>query len=544
VTTLDAKPKTDPGVPPQPRALRARRADKRGNARTGGAQTAPIQQSREERVGPARTAPSPEQSVSGVTRPNHRTKQSRVFVLDKHKEPLMPCHPARARALLAKGRARVHRLHPFTIRLVDRTAGTSALQPVRLKFDPGTTTSGIAIVREADDAQHVLHLAELSHRGKAVRKHMSQRANYRRRRRSANLRYRQPRFDNRTRPAGWLPPSLTSRRDNLISWTTRYRSLCPITGLSVESVRFDPQALETPEISGIEYQQGELAGYEVREYLLEKWGRKCAYCDRANLPLQVEHIQARASGGSDRVSNLCLACARCNQRKGSRDIRDFLKRDPERLRRILAAAKKPLSAAAAVNATRTSLVRQLRLTGLPVETSSGGRTKWNRCRLGIPKSHALDAACTGTVGTLLDWHLQVLAIKATGRGSYQRSRVDGDGFPRSSLPRTKRLCGFQTGELVRAIVTTGKKIGRYTGRVAVRSSGNFNIQVPGRTVEGIAHRFCRVLARTDATPTHPSPRALRPRSSRPSRARFPRGVIDEEWCGHGRLREARLSRRW
>ena len=96
-----------------------------------------------------------------------------MFVLDKHKKPLMPCHPARARELLAKGRARVHRLHPFTIRLVDRTVGTSALQPVRLKFDPGATTSGIAIVREADDAQHVLHLAELSHRGKAVRKHMT-----------------------------------------------------------------------------------------------------------------------------------------------------------------------------------------------------------------------------------------------------------------------------------------------------------------------------------------------------------------------------------
>jgi hypothetical protein len=167
---------------------------------------------------------------------------------------------------------------------------------------------------------------------------------------------------------------------------------------------------------------GELAGYEVREYLLEKWGRTCAYCDRANLPLQVEHIQARASGGSDRLSNLCLACERCNQRKGSKDeIRDFLKRDPERLKRILATAKKPLSAAAAVNATRTSLVRQLRLTGLPVETSGGGRTKWNRSRLTIPKSHALDAACTGTVGTLLDWTMQVLAIKATGRGSYQRT---------------------------------------------------------------------------------------------------------------------------
>ena len=36
---------------------------------------------------------------------------SRVFVLDRRGTPLMPCHPARARKLLAKGRA-VVRLHP------------------------------------------------------------------------------------------------------------------------------------------------------------------------------------------------------------------------------------------------------------------------------------------------------------------------------------------------------------------------------------------------------------------------------------------------
>jgi 5-methylcytosine-specific restriction endonuclease McrA len=426
-----------------------------------------------------------------------KQSQSRVFVLDRRQNPLMPCHPSRARELLGKGRARVHRLHPFTIRLVDRTIENSTRQPVRLKFDPGAVTSGIAIVREEGDTQHVLHLAELQHRGKTVRKHMIQRANYRRRRRSANLRYRPPRFDNRTRPDGWLPPSLNSRCDNLVSWTTRYRHLAPISGLSVESVRFDMQALENPGISGIEYQQGELAGYEVREYLLEKWGRRCAYCDRDDIPFQVEHIQARAKGGSSRVSNLCLACGKCNQRKSSKEIHDFLKRDPKRLKRILATARRPLSAAAAVNATRNGLVRQLRLTGLPVETSSGGRTKWNRSRLEIPKTHALDAACTGAVGRVLNWNMRTLTIKATGRGSYQRTRVTSDGFPRAYLPRTKTLHGFQTGDLVRAVVTKGRKAGQYTGRVAVRSTGSFNIQMPSLTVEGIAHRFCRILARTD-----------------------------------------------
>jgi 5-methylcytosine-specific restriction endonuclease McrA len=82
-----------------------------------------------------------------------------------------------------------------------------------------------------------------------------------------------------------------------------------------ELVRFHLQQLENPEFSGIEYQQGELPGYEVREYLLNKWERKCADCGVENIALQVEHIYPRAKGGSNRISNLCLACHSCNQKK-------------------------------------------------------------------------------------------------------------------------------------------------------------------------------------------------------------------------------------
>jgi hypothetical protein len=70
-----------------------------------------------------------------------------VFVLDQHKEPLMPCSERRARLLLRRQRAVVHRLVPFTIRLKDRTCATSAVQPVVLKLDPGSKTTGVALVR-------------------------------------------------------------------------------------------------------------------------------------------------------------------------------------------------------------------------------------------------------------------------------------------------------------------------------------------------------------------------------------------------------------
>lgn len=420
-----------------------------------------------------------------------------VYVLDKTGKPLMPCSEKRARLLLERGRARVHRLAPLVIRLVDRRLADSAVQPLTLKLDPGSRFTGMALVRKRRKRVSVLSLLELVHRGAAIRKALEQRAGFRRRRRSQNLRHRAPRFNNRTRPAGWLAPSLRHRLDTTLSWVARIRRWAPITALAVERVKFDLQAMQSPEISGLEYQQGELAGYTVREYLLEKWGRCCAYCAAENTPLEVEHIQARSNGGSDRVSNLTLACHPCNQRKGNQPVELFLKGKPELLARIKAKAKVPLRDAAAVNATRNTLFQALLATGLPVATGTGAQTKYNRRRLGIPKTHALDAVCVGEVDTVTGWQRPTLSIKATGRGEYQRTRLSKHGFPRGYLTREKRHFGFQTGDQIIATVPSGKKAGVHKGRVAVRKSGSFNVQMLSTVIQGIHHRHCRIIQRAD-----------------------------------------------
>jgi len=419
----------------------------------------------------------------------------------------MPCSEKRARLLLERGRARVHRLVPFTIRLIDREQENCALQPVRLKLDPGSKVTGVALVRESQEVDgdtgevqrsaHVLFLAELVHRGHAIRDALTQRRAFRRRRRCANLRYRQPRFDNRTRRNGWLAPSLQHRVDTIMAWVRRLSRWAPVSALSTMLHRFDTQKLQSPEISGVEYQRGELFGYEVREYLLEKWGRKCAYCDAENVPLTIDHIHPKSRGGSDRVSNLALACFPCNQEKGNRDVAEFLAHDPKRLARIEAQRKAPLQDAAAVNSTRWALFHRLNATSLPVEVGTGGRTKWNRHRLHIPKAHALDAACVGEVRSVANWWIPTLKIQCTGRGSYQRTRLTKHGFPRGYLTRSKSAFGFQTGDLVRAVVTTGKRVGTYLGRLAIRASGSFNIQAATGLVQGIHHRFCTLLQRAD-----------------------------------------------
>lgn len=420
-----------------------------------------------------------------------------VYVLDRAGKPLMPCSEKRARLLLARGRARVHRLAPLVIRLVDRRLADSAVQPLTLKLDPGSRFTGLALVRQREQRLSVLSLLELIHRGAAIRKALEQRAAFRRRRRGQNLRHRAPRFANRTRLQGWLAPSLRHRLDTTLSWVQRLRRWTPITDLAVERVKFDLQKMQNPKISGIEYQQGALQGYEVREYLLEKWGRCCAYCAAENVPLEIEHIDARSNGGSDRVSNLTLACRPCNQRKANLSVKAFLKGKPELLAGIKARAKAPLRDAAAVNTTRNALFAALLHTGLPVATGTGAQTKFNRRRLGIPKTHALDAVCVGDVKAISGWQRPTLTLKATGRGEYQRTRLSGHGFPRGYLTRQKRHFGFQTGDQVKAQVPAGKKAGAHKGRVAVRQTGSFNIQTPAGVVQGIHHRHCILIQRAD-----------------------------------------------
>lgn len=419
-----------------------------------------------------------------------------VFVVDTNKQPLNPIHPGHARLLLKAGKAVVLKRYPFTL-ILKASVQQPQIQPLRLKLDPGSRTTGIAIVN--DQSGQVLFAAELSHRGDAIKKALDSRRAVRRNRRARHTRYRKPRFDQRRCAKGWLAPSLRSRVCHIETWMKRLRTVCPVTAISMELVRFDTQAMETPDIQGCEYQQGTLAGYELREYLLEKWDRTCCYCGKKDIPLQVEHIEARANGGSNRVSNLCLACESCNLAKGTQDIRVFLAKKPEWLKRLLAQAKAPLKDAAAVNSTRGALFERLQATGLPMECGSGGLTKFNRVSRGLEKTHWLDAACVGqsTPSVLQVKQIKPLLIKATGHGKRQMCLMDKRGFPRTNPKEAKKVKGFQTGDMVRAVVTKGTKAGTYVGKVAIRATGSFNITTKTGTVQGISHRFCTPLHRCD-----------------------------------------------
>jgi 5-methylcytosine-specific restriction endonuclease McrA len=420
---------------------------------------------------------------------------SKVFVLDTNLRQLNPVHPGEARRLLLKGRAAVYRRYPFTIVL--KTAVSAPIEPLRIKLDPGSKTTGIAVVN--DQSGKVVFAAELSHRGHKIKESLDSRRAIRRSRRNRNTRYRQARWQNRRKREGWFPPSLQSRIANVLTWVARLSSFCNITAISLELVRFDMQLMENPEISGVEYQQGTLAGYETREYLLEKWGRQCTYCGKENIPLQIEHMIPRAKGGSNRVSNLCLSCEKCNLAKGTKDILDWLSKKPDLLKKILAQAKAPLRDAAAVNATRWELFRRLQGFGFPIECGSGGLTKCNRTTRELSKTHWIDAACVGksTPEMLQVTGVQPLLITANGHGCRQVRNVDAFGFPHGKPKQSGCIHGFKTGDMVRAVVTRGKKIGTYTGRVLVRATGSFDIVTRSGRVQGIGHQYCTALHKAE-----------------------------------------------
>ena len=417
----------------------------------------------------------------------------RVLVLDTNRRPLSPCHPARARQLLKRGKAAVFRRVPFTIILKYVPEGEPT--PVRVKLDPGSRTTGIALTMRRRGRDEVVWAAEIEHKGLEVKSKLEKRRALRRGRRNRKTRYRAPRFLNRRRRKSWLPPSLESRVGNVVSWVNRLRRWSFVGGIAMELVKFNTQAIQNPEISRAEYQRGTLFGYEVREYLLEKWERRCAYCGTENVPLEVDHIVPRSRGGSDRVSNLTLACHNCNQKKSNRPVEEFLCRKPEVLKKVLAQAKASLRDAAAVNATRFALLERLRATGLPVECGSGAQTKYNRIAQNYPKKHWIDAACVGKSGNdvRLDPEMNVLLIKAMGRGSRQMCRMDRYGFPRTGPKTARSVHGFRTGDLVRADVPKGRHTGIHTGYAAVRAIGSFRV---GNT-DGVSWKHCRLLQRGD-----------------------------------------------
>ena len=414
-----------------------------------------------------------------------------VFVLDKSKKPLDMITNAEARILLKNKQAVVDKVYPFTIRLKDNSCGSKD-RAYTVKLDPGSKHTGIAIT---DDNNQVVVLAELEHRGHIIKRIIDKRRLVRRSRRNRKTRYREARFLNRTRPDGWLAPSVKSRADNVINFIQKYKKLININKVMVENVSFDTaQMTSDTKLWGSDYQQGNLYQKELRSFIFSRSDGKCVYCGvKAD---EIDHVIPRSNGGTNSTYNLVAACRSCNEKKSNLTLKAFGKlmgKDYSHLE-----PKKLPKDAAIVQSARNYTVKEITKLVSDTTTYEAWLTKYNRDELGLPKEHYYDALSVGEIPTKFNFLTdKILLISAKGRGSRQMCRMDCYGFPRTSAKASKTVKGFQTGDIVKAVVPSGLKRGEYLGRVIVRSCGRFSIAHNNYIVDGIGYKYCHLIQRGD-----------------------------------------------
>ena len=397
---------------------------------------------------------------------------------------------AEARILIKKKLAVIHKVYPFTIRLRDNSC-VSKDRAYIVKLDPGSRTTGVAIV---DNKDLVVMLAEIEHRGHIIKKNLDNRRAIRNSRRQRKTRYRPAKFLNRTRPEGWLAPSIKSRADNVINFIRKYKKLININKVMIEHVSFDvAQMTAGTNLIGTAYQQGPLYQQKLRSFIFGRSNNKCVYCGAK--ATEIDHVIPRANGGTNSTYNLVASCRACNQMKSNLSLKDFGKlvgKDFSKLK-----PKKLPKDAAIVQSARNYMVRKITKLVSNTTTHDAWMTKYNRDELGLPKEHYYDALSVGDVTSYKFFTNKVLQISAKGRGSRQMCSVNRYGFPRTSAKASKSVKGFQTGDIVKAVVTKGSKQGEYIGKVAVRSNGYFNIQTKTQTIQGIGFEYCHIVQRSD-----------------------------------------------
>lgn len=414
-----------------------------------------------------------------------------VLVVDKRKRPCNTISNAYARILLFKKQAVIHKRFPFTIRLKNDNAVLKD-RSYTVKVDPGSKHTGIAIV---DNKDSVVMLAELEHRGHIIKRTLDKRRSLRSFRRQRKTRHRPARFLNRTRPKGWLAPSIKSRADNVVNFIKKYKKLLNINKVMIENVSFDTaQMSSNTKLYGVKYQQGPLYQQKLRSFIFSRSNGKCVYCGAK--ATEIDHVIPRSNGGTNSTYNLVATCRSCNEKKSNLTLKAFGKLVGKDFSKIT--SKKLPKNAAIVQSAKNYMVREV--TKLVSDTTiyDAWITKYNRDELGLPKQHYYDALSVGNIQDYKFFTDKILQISTKGRGSRQMCSVDKYGFPRTSAKASKSVKGFQSGDMVRAVVPTGlKKGGEYLGKVAVRSSGKFDIQTKNRTIQGIGHKYCHIIQRCD-----------------------------------------------
>jgi RRXRR protein/HNH endonuclease len=380
-----------------------------------------------------------------------------VYVLNCHGEPLMPCQPRKARLLLQGGKAKVVRMVPFTIRLLYSSSGYK--QEVSLGIDAGTQHIGVSATTD----QNVLFEAEVQPR-RDIGEVLATRRQFRRARRNRKTRYRKARFLNRTKPQGWLAPSVQHTVACHLKTMRLVHRILPVCRTTIEVAQFDLQKIRNPAIAGEEYQQGPQSGFwNVREYVLARDGHLCQWCKGTSKDriLNVHHIESRKTGG-DGPDNLITLCETCHDLIHRTHQEQKIERKPRGLRD-----------ATQMGIMRWRIYEQAKELFPQVHLTYGYLTKQTRITHQLEKSHLVDARCINghplacSEGT---WYL-LKYVRRNNRQLHKATIRKGGKRQRNTAP--KYVHGFRLFECVRYANVTCFVFGR-------RSSGYFDL----RTLDG------------------------------------------------------------
>ena len=310
-----------------------------------------------------------------------------VYVISIDGKALMPTSNAKARILLKQNKAIVKELNPFTIQLTYKTQ-TEYTQEITLGVDSGYNNVGFSAITNNKE----LIVGELKLL-QGMKERLLEKARYRKIRRS-RLRYRKPRWNNRTKskPKGWLAPSLQHKLDSHIKFIDSLYKILPITKCTIEVANFDIQKMNNENISGVGYQQGDMLGFwNLREYILHRDGHKCQNPNCKNKDkeqiLEVHHIKYKSLGGVDNKNNLITLCNKChvpaNHKKG-KFLYDWCMEGKK---------VRGFKDATFMSMIRWYLINQLKENHSNIYSTYGYITKNHRIENKIDKTHYNDAFC-------------------------------------------------------------------------------------------------------------------------------------------------------
>lgn len=376
----------------------------------------------------------------------------KVYVINKDGKPLMPTTPRKARVLLRDGKAKVVQRTPFTIKLNYPCGGNT--QPITLGVDAGSKTIGLSATTEEGE----LYAAEVTLRTD-VTKNLATRREFRRARRNRKTRYRKPRFQNRKKPKGWLAPTVEQKIHTHERAIADVCKILPISKIVVEVAAFDIRKIKNPDISGVEYQQGDQMGFwNVREYVLWRDNHECQCCHgKSKDPiLNVHHIETRKTGGNapNNLVTLCETChgdyhtgkAKLNIRRGT-SLRD----------------------AAFMGIMRWEIYHRLKANYPSVALTFGYITKNTCIRNGLEKSHIVDARCISgnPLAKPADICYRRKAVRTKNR-QIHKATINKGGY-RKLNQAPKYVFGFQLFDKVLYDGQEGFVFGR-------RTTGRFDIR--------------------------------------------------------------------